>query len=122
MELWQIILIIVSAVVVIATIIVVTLKLNKNKRINESEKKIKETIDESTTKLADCFGGKENIDSIDQIGSRVSVKVKDPLIVNKEAINKELPNVMYMGNKIIFVIGSDSIDFKSKLDEKISSK
>lgn len=119
---WLIILLVcIVVIVLVALIIFIVLHISKNKKIEESEKHIEETIEKSTSKLADCFGGKHNIESVTQTGSRVSILVKDVSIIDKEAINKELPNVMYMGSKIVLIIGSESEDFKKKLDEKLKS-
>ena len=52
------------------------------------------------------------------MGSRVTVLIKDIEKVNKEEIQKQFDSVMFMGNKIVFVIGSMSEEFSALLKEK----
>ena len=69
--------------------------------------------------LSDKFGGRENIVEIVQKGSRVIVTVKDPVAVDKDEISRSLDSVMFMSNKIVFVIGTKSEQFKALLEENV---
>lgn len=119
---WIIILIIVLAVAVIAFLIFLILHLNKKKRIQESEKKVDQKVEESALEVSSAFGGRDNIQEINSKGSRVSVLLVDPSKVDKEKINSNLDSVMYMGNKVVFVIGEKSDMFKKLLDENIEKQ
>lgn len=117
---WYIILIIVLGVIALLGVIVyITLKTKRNKQIKEADEAVEQKVETSASHLSTCFGGNDNIVEIKQSGSRVNVLVKDPAKVDKEAIDKELSSVMYMGNKIVFIIGSKSEDFSRLLQENI---
>lgn len=103
--------------VVLVILIIVILKLVKNNKRKKAEEKVDKTLKESTDKLADKFGGKDNIEKIQKSLSRVTVIVKDLSLVNKDGIKEIFESCMFMGNKIVFVIGSDSEKFKSLLEE-----
>ena len=117
--------IIITVVCVIAGLLLVgfgiwfCLHLAKKNKIQKSEEALNQKIDTATSKLALSFGGKENIKSIQDRSSRVSVEVFDMEKVNKDEIMKELEGVMFMGSKIVFVIGSKSEEFKKLLEEKV---
>ncbi len=120
MEPWMIYTIVaVSAVIVVLVLLFVILKIRKNIRIKESNKKADEKIEESASHLSLLFGGKDNIKGISSKGSRVSVEVVDPTKLEKDAITKELDSVMFMGNKIVFIIGSKSEEFEKLLNENV---
>ena len=118
---WYIILIIVlAAILVVGAAVFIILKINKNNKIKKSEEEVNQKVEESASHLALCFGGNDNIVEITQTGSRVTVLLEDPSKVNKEEIAKELSSVMYMGKKVVFVIGSKSEDFSRLLQENIN--
>ncbi len=94
-------------------------KVSFNRKKKLSEEACNQKVEESAGKLSTCFGGKDNILSISQKGSRVSVNVKDIHLVNQDEINKELSSVMFMNNKVVFVIGSKSEEFSKLLKENI---
>lgn len=119
MEIWMYILIAVAVVLVIGLVVFLVLKANKKKKIEAAEKEVQEKISSSTSELADKFGGNDNILEITKSGSRVTVLVKDPLKIEKEAIKETIDNVMFMGSKVVFVIGSDSEIFKNLLESKV---
>ncbi len=119
MELWMYIVIAVVAVLIIALAIFITLKLIKNKKIKDSEIKVEQKIESSTASLATCFGGKDNIIDVKTTGSRVTVEVKDISLINKDSILKQFDQSMFMGNKIVFIIGSKSEEFRKALLDNI---
>lgn len=122
MKAWMYVLIALAACLVIGALISVIFIINKKKRIKESEKKVEEKIQTSASHLSTLFGGKENILEITSRGSRVSITLKDMNTVDKEAIMKELDSCMFMGNRIVFVIGSRSGDFEKLLSENIEKQ
>ncbi len=122
MKVWMYVLIALAVCLVVGALIGVILAINKKKRIKESEKKVEEKIQTSASHLSTLFGGKDNILEITSRGSRVSVTLKDMNIVDKDAIMKELDSCMFMGNRIVFIIGSKSADFEKLLSENIEKQ
>lgn len=115
---WYIILIIILICVLLLLAVIITIfKINKSKKIRESNSSADLKVKNAALNLGACFGGKENIKEIKTIGSRVSIIVEDISKVDKEKINGELSSVMYMGNKIICIIGSKSEEFSALLKE-----
>lgn len=108
--------------IIIAVLTIYFIKQNKKKKKENVEKKIDNEIKEVTSSLKDKFGGKDNIIEISSKGSRVTVIVKDISLINKEEINKTFDNVMFMSNKIVFLIGSDSEKFKQLLEDNVSKE
>lgn len=114
-----IVVIVICCVLIIALGIIIAFKVSKNKKIRLSEEKANQKVEEAASHLSLCFGGNDNIESVSQKGSRVTILVKDMSLVEKTKIDEELSSVMYMGNKIVFVIGSKSEDFSKLLKENI---
>ncbi len=120
MEPWLIAVIAASAaVVVIVAAVIIILRVIKHNKIKKSNEEADQIVNEKAKEVSDSFGGKENIVSIQSSGSRVTVLVENPDIVNRDEINNSLENVMFMGKKIVFVIGSKSETFKELLEENI---
>lgn len=119
MEAWQIALIVVfsilGALLLGTAIFFVVDKMRKR----HEDQKIEEKVKASAKELSDKFGGRENIVEIVQKGSRVIVTVKDPVAVDKDEISRSLDSVMFMSNKIVFVIGTKSEQFKALLEENV---
>lgn len=118
-ELWMIILFSVLGVVVVGLIVFLILHILKKKKIRESDLQADKKVEEAANGLANCFGGNDNIQSISQQGSRVTILVKDMEKIDKDAISAQIPSVMYMGNKIVCVIGSKSEEFTQLLKSNI---
>lgn len=116
-NIWWISLIIIAVVLVLAIIGIVFII--RKKREKKSEKDLDSKIEETTNSLSLAFGGRVNILSIDQKGSRVSLKIKDISKVDKEKIDSLFSPVMYMSDKITFVIGERSQLFEEMLKKKI---
>ena len=119
MEAWQIALIVVfsilGALLLGTAIFFVVDKMRKR----HEDQKIEEKVKTSAKELSDKFGGRENIVEIVQKGSRVIDTVKDPVAVDKDEISRSLDSVMFMSNKIVFVIGTKSEQFKALLEENV---
>lgn len=105
------------AFIVILTIVLV--RYFKKRKIKESDEKVKTEVKDKASSLASKLGDNSNIEKIENNGSRVTVYIKDMDKVDKDAINSVIDNVMYMNNKIIFLIGSHSEEFKTLLEENI---
>lgn len=89
------------------------LKNNSKKKAQALEKEVKQ----SATALYDKFGGKDNILEIKNSGSRVVVTLNDISKADKKEIQNIFESVLFMGNKIVFVIGSKSEEFKNILED-----
>ncbi len=74
----------------------------------------------SANALSLCFGGNDNIRQISAKGSRVTVRVLDPTKVDRKGIATIIDNAMYMGDKVVFVIGTESQEFTRLLEENVS--
>lgn len=119
--LWIIIIAIICAVIVIAAIAsYLVIFFNKKRKIADSERKVEQIVNETASTLATKLGNNDNIEKIENNGSRVSVYVKDMSKVDKDEINKVIENTMFMNNKIVFIIGSHGEEFKKLLEENIS--
>ncbi len=113
-------LLIALGVALLASVVVfIIVKIAKNKKIQESEEQANRVVAETASALASCFGGNENIKGITQRGSRVTIEVNDPLAVNKEEIDSHFQGAMYMGNKVVLVVGSKSEEFSKLLQENV---
>jgi phosphotransferase system IIB component len=120
---WARILILVVAIVLVAVAIVIIILISrKQAKIKASEKAFDEKIKSSASTLSLCFGGNDNIKEISQRGSRVSVLVDDMSKVDKTKIDTTLNSVMYMGNKVVFIIGSKSEEFSKLLEENVAKQ
>ena len=91
---------------------------NKNKTI-ESEKKVTIKIETSTSELALLFGGKQNVESINNSSSRVTIVVKDESKLDSKKIEEQFKDVLFTNNKVIFVVGEKAEEFSSQLKNKI---
>jgi phosphotransferase system IIB component len=122
MDTWIIVTIAVSAAVFVVLLILLCLYLRKKARIRKADEEVKAKVSASASVLSGKFGGNDNIRSISASGSRVTVIVIDPLKVDKAGISQSLDNVMYMGNKVVFVIGTESQEFEKLLAENVGKK
>ena len=113
------IILIIVAIVVVVILTLLSIYLIHKKKIRDSNRQADEKVQTSAIEVSDKFGGRNNIEQISSKGSRVTVLVKDPTIVDKEGINMILEQVMFMGNKVVFVIGSKSEYFKELLEENV---
>lgn len=110
--------VIASLAIIVLTVILIVRHI-KMKKIKQSDEEVKKEVVTKASDLAKKLGSSENIEKIENHSSRVVVYVKDMSLVNKDEINTVLDNVMYMNNKIVFVIGSHGEEFKTLLEENI---
>lgn len=113
---------VVVGILVVALIVFLVVRAVRLSKIRKSDEEANERVEQSAGNLSTCFGGNDNIVSISQQGSRVTVLLKNPELIDKEAIDKELSSVMYMGSKVVFVIGSKSEEFSRLLKENIDKQ
>lgn len=106
-----------GVLILIALIIFIVLLASKKKKVRLSNEAANRRVEESAKEVSSCFGGKENILSVTQQGSRVTLVRKDPSLADKEKINACFKDCRYRGNKIVFIIGSKSEEFKKLLEE-----
>lgn len=122
-----IILVVVIAVVVLilasgAIILIVLHNKKKRKQYNKEVEKADIKFKEDTGKLANYLGGIDNVVGINLTGSRVSIQIKDITAIDKNKIDELFQPVVYMSNKITFVIGSKSNEFEQLLKDKLKAK
>ncbi len=66
----------------------------------------------------EAFGGQENIVSVEAIGSRLVVNLKDKSLMNKEALKQlGVTNFMEMSNKITLLLEDKAELVKKELDK-----
>jgi len=112
-----------AALVLLAVLLVLLLVQQRKKRaIEESERAAKQKIASSTSALSEEFGGNDNIVSITRAASRVTVVLRDSEKAEKEKIEQDWESVLFMGNKVVFVIGSKAAEFEELLSEKVASE
>lgn len=119
---WIIVIAVAASLVLLALLCFIIMKINRRKQIEASENAAAEKVRSAASHLSSLFGGNENILQISSKGSRVTVTVKDPSAVEKKEIDKTLDSVMYMGNKVVFIIGEKSEEFQKLLSENIDKQ
>lgn len=112
----------VSAFLVLLLLALVIIRSIHKKKIRESETAVNKVLESSTTSLAEQFGGSKNIQSIDKRGSRVTVLVHDKSLIDEKKIQESWESVLFMQNKIVFVIGTKSGQFEELLKAKASKE
>lgn len=108
---WLIALFIVTGVLIIATVIVVIIFLKKKKVVK---------VDDSL--WIDNLGGRENVTSVTQVGSRINLVLKDKEIINKDNL-KELgvKSVLVMSNKVTLVVENNAEDIAKAINEALNN-
>ena len=118
---WYMILIYVVVVLgLIGPITYLCIHFSKGKIKNREEKKESEVYVQKTSQVAQIFGGKENIISIEIRGSRVVVNVKTTNGIDPKKLDEEgLKGSIIMGQKVMFPVGSQAEEFAKDLKNKI---
>ena len=108
---WLIVLFVLTAALIIATVIVVIVFLKKKKG---------PVVDNSL--WIDNLGGRENIESVSQVGSRINLVLIDKDIINKDNL-KELgvKSVLVMSNKVTLVVESNAEDVAKAIKEALNN-
>lgn len=118
---WYMILIYVVVVLgLVGLITYLCIHFSKGKIKNREEKKESEVYVQKTSQVAQIFGGKENIISIEIRGSRVVVNVKTTNGIDPKKLDEEgLKGSIIMGQKVMFPVGSQAEEFAKDLKNKI---
>lgn len=118
---WYMILIYVVVVLgLVGLITYLCIHFSKGKIKNREEKKESEVYVQKTSQVAQIFGGKENIISIEIRGSRVVVNVKTTNGIDPKKLDAEgLKGSIIMGQKVMFPVGSQAEEFAKDLKNKI---
>lgn len=118
---WYMILIYVVVVLgLVGLITYLCIHFSKGKIKNREEKKESEVYVQKTSQVAQIFGGKENIISIEIRGSRVVVNVKTTNGIDPKKLDEEgLKGSIIMGQKVMFPVGSQAEEFAKALKNKI---
>lgn len=118
---WYMILIYVVVVLgLVGLITYLCIHFSKGKIKNREEKKESEVYVQKTSQVAQIFGGKENIISIEIRGSRVVVNVKTTSGIDPKKLDEEgLKGSIIMGQKVMFPVGSQAEEFAKDLKNKI---
>ena len=109
---WYLIaLFVVTGVLMIATVVVIIIFLKKKKVVK---------VDNSL--WIDNLGGKENIESVNQVGSRINHVLKDKEAINKDNL-KELgvKSVLVMSNKVTLVIENNAEDIAKAINDGLNN-
>ena len=108
---WLVVLLIVVGVVIIAAIVLVIFFLKKKKVVK---------VDNSL--WIDNLGGKDNIESVMQVGSRINLVLKNKEIINKEKI-KELgvKSILVMSNKVTLVVEANAEDIAKAINDGLNN-
>lgn len=100
-----------TGILMIATVVVLIIFLKKKKVVK---------VDNSL--WIDNLGGKDNIESINQVGSRINLVLKDKEMINKDNL-KELgvKSVLVMSNKVTLVIENNAEDIARAINEALNN-
>ena len=108
---WMICVAVVLAIILTIVIVFVI----KNKRKPSSKKNVSKA---APTEWIEALGGKDNILEVNATGSRLSIKLKDRELVNREALtNLGVTSVVLMSDKITLVTNLDN----QKIEENIKN-
>ena len=100
-----------TGVLMIATVVVLIIFLKKKKVVK---------VDNSL--WIENLGGKENIESVNQVGSRINLVLKDKEAINKDNL-KELgvKSVLVMSNKVTLVIENNAEDIAKAINDGLNN-
>ena len=100
-----------TGILMIATVVVIIIFLKKKKVVK---------VDNSL--WIDNLGGKENIESVAQVGSRINLALKDKEKINKDNL-KELgvKSVLVMSNKVTLVIENNAEDIARAINDGLNN-
>ena len=108
---WLIVLFVATGVLMIATVVVIIIFLKKRKVAK---------VDNSL--WIENLGGRENIDNVTQVGSRINLVLKDKELINKDNL-KELgvKSVLVMSNKVTLVVENNAEDIAEAINEALKN-
>ena len=100
-----------TGILMIATVVVLIIFLKKKKVVK---------VDNSL--WIENLGGKDNIESVNQVGSRINLVLKDKEAINKDNL-KELgvKSVLVMSNKVTLVIENNAEDIAKAINDGLNN-
>ena len=108
------------AVVVVILVTILVIFVFKNKK---TPKKKKVESKATANEWIDAMGGKDNIVEVYSMGSRLSVKLVDVNLVNREVLaSLGVSNVVQMSNKITLVTNLDNEKVVDRINQEIMQK
>ena len=116
------IIIVVGAAILLAVgikVVAFIIAYNNSKKEKESEKEVSNKIESSTNELSTLFGSSDNVESINNSSSRVTITVKDTTKLDTKKIEEQFKDVLFTGNKVVFVVGEKAEEFSNQLKNKI---
>ena len=108
---WLIALFVVTGILIIATIVVIIIFLKKRKNVK---------VDDSLWIMN--LGGKDNVESVNQVGSRINLVLKDKEVINKDNL-KELgvKSILVMSNKVTLVVDTNAEDIANAINAGLNN-
>ena len=109
------ILCLVVVVIIISTLLIIFVIKNKKK-----SKPVKQISEASSDEWISALGGQENILEVMATGSRLSIKLKNTELVNREELTKlGVTSVVMMSDKITLVTNLDNQKIVEKLQKSL---
>lgn len=103
----------VAVIIILVIVIIFVIKNRKSGRVKKKEESLA-TPDE----WIDALGGKDNVVEAIATGSRLSIKIKNTELINRESLtNLGVTNIVMMSDKITLVTNLDN----QKIVEKIEN-
>ena len=102
----------IGAAVIVAAFLVTFLLLQSSKKKQQQPK-----VTYSSNEVIEALGGKDNIESHNKAGSRISLVLKDYSLLQEEKLNQlGVDSIIKMSNKITLVVKDDSDSFYKMFD------
>ena len=119
---WGIIVIIIGVVFILATIaFIILLKryLKRKKEFLEEQK----VIDSYYKNIIDAVGKIQNIEKVEQVGSRLSFYLKDQSILQVEALKEiHITGIVKTSKKVTLVVGEMAAKYAQFIQEEIKNQ
>lgn len=103
----------VVALIVVTIVVIYIVKRNK-----KSPKK-EEIVSNDFNLWIEYLGGKDNIEEISGVGSRLSIKLKDSELLNEEIKSLGVTSIMKMSGKIILVVENSAEQLADNLKKTL---
>ena len=111
---------IISIALVVAVILILVIVLLVRNRKPKKPKKIVSTA--SANEWVEALGGEDNILEVSSAGSRLSIKIKNPELVNRETLtNLGVTSIVLMSNKITLVTNLDNQQIEEQLKNHLQN-
>ena len=107
------------AVVVIILLTILIVFVFKNKK-SKKPKKIVSTA--SADEWVEALGGTDNIVEVSSMGSRLSIKIKDRELINRDALtNLGVTSIVLMSDKVTLVTNLDNQKIEDNLKNRLQN-